>query len=380
MTILIAAGVMVIGTYFAVHTDYGADTDNVLTARVRLTQADYDTKEKLAQFAKTIQQRLENSVGIGEVMISSALPGQGTWNPTIAIDGNEYTDERNYPRANYIVNTVGSLGKLGVKLKQGRYFNSTDDGLNKSTIIVTESFVKSHFPNASPIGRRVRIVEIDGDEPHWLTIIGVVEHTIQGQSFGGRAHMPSIFRPVTQSPRYNLTIAMRMKSTEAIAIRTLRSTLSSIDRDLPAFIIKTYDEKIARNSAGIGFGSKIFLIFGVVGLILASSGIYGVMSNTVVQKTQEIGVRRALGANESRITKEFLMIGLKQLLWGVVPGLLAGGGLGFAMSSLMGTGTITLAIISITIITVISIVVMLATYLPTKRVLELEPSMALHYQ
>jgi len=221
---------------------------------------------------------------------------------------------------------------LGVKLIEGRYFNSVDNGLEKRTVMVTESFVKRHFPKESAIGKRLRIAETDGDTLRWLTIVGVVEHTIQGQSYGQTADGPSVFRPLTQTPRINLRVAMRMTADQTVTIRSLRKALVSIDPDLPAYTIKTYVEKIKRNSAGMGFGARIFLMFGIVAVILAASGIYGVMSNTINQRTQEIGIRRALGANDERITRDYLMAGFKQLLWGGVPGLLAGGGLGFGIS------------------------------------------------
>jgi len=380
MTILISASVMVVGTYQATHADYGADTNDILTARIRLTEANYGTAEKRVEFVKRLQASLENSVGVSDVMLTSALPGDYTWRPTIAIDGKEYVNEQSYPRANYIQSMPGTLKKLRVDLVAGRYFNSVDDGLEKTTAIVTDSFVRQHFKDESALGKRVRVVEADGDSPKWLTIVGVVKHTIQGQSFGMGADTPSIFRPLTQRSRINLMIAMRQKSNEALALRSLRKSLSAIDPDIPAFIIKSYNEKISRNSAGISFASKIFLIFGIVAVILACSGIYGVMSNTINQRTNEIGIRRALGANEKRITRDYLYTGIKQLLWGAIPGLLVGGGLGFALSQLMSTGNSTLIIISLSIFFIIGIVVLFATYLPTQRALLMEPSDALHYE
>ena len=380
ITVLIAAAVMVVGTYIATNADYGAETDKTLTARVRLSESNYETPEKRAQFVKTLQSRLEHSVGIGDVSLTSALPGDYTWSPTIAIEGSEYADESSYPRAHYIALSSGTLNKIGVDLKEGRYFNSSDDSLEKRTVIVTDTFAKRHYPNESPIGKRIRIAEIDDDTPRWLTIVGVVEHTIQGQSFSPNRNNPSIFRPLTQAPRFNLTIAMKLTADSTAAIRSLRKTLETIDQDLPAFLIKPYEDKIKRNTAGIGFASKIFLIFGIVAVVLASSGIYGVMSNTIVQRTQEIGVKRALGANDKRVTHEFLWSGVKQLLWGGVPGLLAGGSLGFMLAQLMATGTTALGIISLVMVTIIGSVVIFATYLPTKRALDMEPSQALRYE
>ncbi len=267
-----------------------------------------------------------------------------------------------------------------MELKDGRYFNSSDDGLDKKSVIVTDSFVAHHFPNESAIGKRVRVVELDGDEPNWLTIIGVVKHTIQGSPIEEPGKTPSVFRPFSQAPRGQMTVAMKIKTDVEDVTRTLRQTLASIDSELPAFNVELYDETISRLTAPMLFGAVLFLIFGTAAAILASSGIYGVMSNTISQKTQEIGVKRALGAVEERITKEFLMAGFNQFLWGGVPGLIIGCAMGFAMSQMFGMGSADLLFIAIGLVIVIGGVVMLASYIPTKRALLMEPSAALRYE
>ena len=382
MVILIVAGVMLVSSYLTTHADIGADTKDILTARVLLTQASYDTPEKQVSFAKTLQSRLENSPGISDVMISSALPGFWSPTPPIALEGKEYSKEgdNTYPRANYIVVTPGSLAKIGIELKQGRYFTSSDDGLDNNTVIVTDSFVASHFPDQSPLGKRLKLVEADGETPKWLTIVGVVEHTSQGPANEPRGKFSSIFRPYAQAPRQQMTIAMRMNADSAVITRTLRKTLQSIDPELPAFRIEPYAAAIARSIAPMQFISTVFLLFGIAALILASSGIYGVMSNTISQRTQEIGVKRALGADEEHITREFLKTGLKQLLAGAIPGLISGCAMGFAMSQLMGVGNANLLLIGVIMMTLIGTVVVLATYIPTKRALKMEPSQALHHE
>ncbi|MES2824515.1 MAG: ADOP family duplicated permease [Pseudomonadota bacterium] len=380
MTVLIAAAVMLVANFRATNADYGADPKNILTAQVLLIESKYDTPDKQTQFVKTLESSLQNNAGIGDVMISSALPGVVTATPTMALEGKEYTKDNGYPRANYIITTPGSLEKLGVELKDGRYFNSSDDGLDKKSVIVTDSFVAHHFPNESAIGKRVRVVELDGDEPNWLTIIGVVKHTIQGSPIEEPGKTPSVFRPFSQAPRGQMTVAMKIKTDVEDVTRTLRQTLASIDSELPAFNVELYDETISRLTAPMLFGAVLFLIFGTAAAILASSGIYGVMSNTISQKTQEIGVKRALGAVEERITKEFLMAGFNQFLWGGVPGLIIGCAMGFAMSQMFGMGSADLLFIAIGLVIVIGGVVMLASYIPTKRALLMEPSAALRYE
>lgn len=381
MIILLVASVIVIGAYKATHANYGADTDNTLTAKIVLTENTYESDDEKTQFAQTLQSRLENSTGIGNVMISTSIPGEFANTPPMAIENREYTEEGDnaYPRENYIGVTPGTLDKLGVELREGRYFNTGDDGIGKKTVIVTDSFASRHFPNDSALGKRLRIVESEGDEQSWLTIIGVVEHTVHGLPNETSGRTPSVFRPFSQAPSGELTVAMRLSSDEAAARRTLQSTLESIDSDLPAYKIETYQDSIVRLVGPLRFVSMVIILFGLAAVILAASGIYGVMANSVSQKTQEIGVKRAFGAMDERISWEFIKTGIKTLLWGGIPGLAAGLGLGLAMSKGVGAETSEIIAVAIALTIIIGAVVLMATYLPTKRALLMSPSEALRY-
>ena len=380
MTVMIIVGVIVMGSYLESDVDYGAQTDNILIAKVNLPEANYVTPESKTQFTNTLQSHLESRSDVGKVAMFSAIPGAVTMTPSVAIEGQEYTQDRGYPRANYIIVTTGSLSKLGVELKHGRYFNSSDDSLDNSTAVVTDSFASKHFPNESAIGKRIQVIEEESQNNNWLTIVGVVEHTIQGTASSDSGKMASVFRAYGQAPIYQMTIALEMKTEIPAAIKTLRTTLQSIDPELPAFHIETYKDGLSRITAPSNFMSGVLLLFGITAVIFATSGIYGVMSNTIIQRTQEIGVKRALGATEQRITREFLMAGFKQLLWGGLPGLLIGCSMAFMMSKTIGIENTSVIIIATLIISVISSVVMFATYIPTKRALKLEPSDALHYE
>lgn len=378
MAILIAAGVVVVASYNRTHEYNGANPEGILTGAILLPETAYDTPEKQAQFAQTLQSRLENAGSIGDVMMATALPGMATMKPSIALEGKVYDEKggNSYPRANYIAVTPGSLAKLDITLRDGRYFSSVDDGLAKTSVLVSDSFATRHFPDTSAIGKRIRIAEFDGAEPTWLTIVGVVEHTIHGDD----KKLPTVFRPFTQAPRLGFTLAAQMKSDTASAIQTMRRVLKSIDPDLPAYRIETYEDKISRFSAPIRFISSVFMLFAGAAVILAASGIYGVMSNTISQRTQEIGVKQALGAKEERITREFLMVGFKQLLWGGIPGLIGGSAMGFAMAQVFGLEGAAIAGIAVLMVSVIGSVVMVAAYVPTKRALQMEPSEALRYE
>jgi len=386
IVVMIAAAIIMVGSYAITHTEYGVNTNNTLTADIILSDSKYDSAKRKIQFIQTLQNRLENSNEISDVIISSALPGVSSSLANIEIDGNEYTiDNKNsYPRSNSIVVTPGSLRKLDIELINGRFFNSSDKGSNKNTVIVTDSFVARYLNNQNAIGKRIRILQNSNNnntENNWNTIIGVIKHTIQSEpSSRDRVQTPSIFRPYSQDVRSQITVALKMVSTKNEVTNTLRDVLASIDPELPAFRIETYQQIVNRNNAPTKFISGLFLLFSVAAVILAASGIYGVMSNTINQKTQEIGVKRALGARDYDITRELLLIGFKQLLWGGIPGTIVGLVLGFAMAKSFGAEGTAPFIIALVMASIITAVVMFATYIPTKRVLSLEPSDALRYQ
>jgi predicted permease len=382
MTILIAAATMVVGAYRATFADFGVKSDNLLTARTLLREVQYQTPEQKIQFINALVAQLENSPGIGKVMIASMFPADWGWTPRIALEGKEYSQVQNnaYPKVNYIMVTPGTLAKLGVELKAGRYFDNSDEGLEKKSVIVTDSFAAAHFPNESALGKRLRVVDAVGHADQWLTIIGVVNHTLYGDANNASGKMPTVFRPFSQTPKSDFTIAVEMKTDRASAVRTLRNAVAAIDPELPLFQIEDYATKKKRNGAPIRFISTIFMIFGLAAVVLAATGIYGVMSNTISQRTQEIGVKRALGAQDEQITRQFLWTGGKQLLWGGIPGAAAGCAMAFAMAHVIGIAAADLILVTTIMVSVVAGVVILATYLPTKRALQLEPGDALRYE
>jgi predicted permease len=382
MTVLIAAATMVVGAYRATVTDFGVKSDNLLTARTLLRDVHYQTPEQKTQFVNALVAQLENSPGLGKVLIATMFPADWGWTPSIALEGKDYShvQESAYPKINYVSVTPGTLEKLGVTLTAGRYLDSSDDGWGKRTVVVTDSFAAAHFPGESALGKRLRVLDAVSHADQWLTIVGVVKHTLYGDANSESGKMPSVFRPYSQAPRNDFSIAIEIKTDRPSAIRSLRNAVAAIDPELSLFQIEDYATKKQRNGAPIRFISTIFMIFGIAAVVLAGTGIYGVMANTISQRTQEIGVKRALGAQDEQIARQFLWAGGKQLLWGGIPGVAAGCAMAFAMAHVIGIGAGDLLFIVLLMVSIIAAVVLLATYLPTRRALQLEPADALRYE
>jgi len=382
MTILTVTGVILVSNYLEQQAKNAVDNSQLLTARLQMSAEHYDTPQQKIEFMTKLNNALVDNKSIQHISFSSEMPGFETTTPTIAIEGRNYASqgEHNFPRANHVTMSIGALKNLEARLIQGRFFNISDNGLDKKTVIISDSFAQLHFANESPLGKRLRIAEFDGDSPEWLTVVGVVQHISYGQPTSAKGKVATVFRPYEQRPIPLVIVALKMLDSKEVVTQALRQSLLFIDPELPAFYIETQEARLYRFRGPTRFITNVFTLFGLAAVILAASGIYGVMSNTVRQQTQEIGIKRALGADEERIIKEFLMSGWRQLLAGAVPGAFAGGALGLLMSNVMGATESMVIGITITLFVIVSIVVTFATWLPTRQALAMEPTESLRYQ
>jgi ABC-type antimicrobial peptide transport system permease subunit len=189
----------------------------------------------------------------------------------------------------------------------------------------------------------------------------------------------TLYIPFGQQPNSHMYVAFTWSGEVTGAMRTLDAALALVDADVPAFSPMSYAERAQINVAAMAFISQLFLLFGVVAVMLAGSGIYGVMSNSIARRTQEIGVKRALGASDSRVLRDFFSSALRRLMFGIVPGTLVGGAFGWMAVSLLDMNIIILALIVTVMPLLLTAIILLATWVPTRRALALEPSEALRH-
>ncbi|CAH9064593.1 hypothetical protein PSECIP111951_03169 [Pseudoalteromonas holothuriae] len=383
ITILIVAAVMITGSFKATYADYGVNTRNKLTGQITLPEEQYQTDQQKIQFVQALNSQLATHNILQDTIITSALPGFGDKRPAVAIAGQEYAKQglSSYPRANQIAVFPGTLSHLEAQLVKGRLFTNSDNKIDKHTVIVSDSFVEQYMGTEQPLGQRIQFINEDSSKGPWLTIVGVVKHIVQTMPNRDRASKtPSVYVPFAQSPRSSMYIAASIHSDMSLAKEALTNAINQVAPQLPIFNIDSLDGRLTQRVAPLRFVGGVLMLFGLASFLLAASGIYGVMANTISQRNQEIGVKRALGASEQHISKEFLISGTKQLLLGAVPGLAIGLGLGYAMSVPIGVEFSDIVIAAFVLTTLLSAVVLLATYLPTKRALVNEPAYALHNQ
>jgi putative ABC transport system permease protein len=328
------------------HIDYGYDTRGVMSARMGLMEGDYPTPEAKKQFYDRLMTQLRQNPELGAVAFTSRFRMVFSGTAPIEVDGKRYDGPR--PNANLEQVTGSFFDVTGQKLLEGRTFTDEDMDARQPVAIVNAAFALKHFGRESPIGHRFRTSNPDGTQPGpWRTIVGVVSTVRMTGPFNApnvddtgyyvpfyaapagpltsTAPLVNQFTTVVASPRAGASV-------DTLAT-VLRREVAKADANLPLYFVGTPQSQLDGFVAQNRIIASMFTIFGVVAMVLASVGIYGVMSFSVNQRRQEFGVRMALGANARRILGGVLRQGVTQIGLGLVVGLGLAYGLALAMNA-----------------------------------------------
>src|SRR6185369_3914534 len=202
--------------------------------------------------------------------------------------------------------------------KRGRFFTDADDRQAPQVVLIDEALAARYFNNRDPVGLRIKRGGPASEAP-WMTIVGVVGN-IKSDGFD-QPDQPHLYHPIFQNPAYAMAIYMRSDVAASTVSQSLREQVRALDRDLPVFGERTMTQVAAESMSRRRFTMQVFGLFGILALLLAAVGIYGVIAYSVTQRTREIGIRVALGANRSAILRWVLKQGLVLTLAGVVVGL-----------------------------------------------------------
>lgn len=359
--------------------DYGTAVEDIFTARVGLPEVEYENLEKRQQYYQNLTASLMAEPEISAVSLTRTLPGNGASYQNIALDNVDYGKKPQYPSSSAVGVAHNYFSVMEMNLREGRLFDSRDKIDSPLTAVVTDNFVNKFFKGGDVLGKRFKFVETDKD---WYTVIGVVNDVIHGQPMSYNIEKPTAFISIQQTPKRFISVVIKTTADNAGSVTGLPEKVVDIalnvERDAPLYNVKTLRDSITGRNAGMNFISELFLVFAAASMVLAFSGIYGVMSNTIVQKTQEIGIRRALGADNSDIYKHFLKQGAKQLVIGLVIGI----PMGVALVTMLEASSIAQGSLMLyfAIPAFISAVILLAIYYPVQRALKMQPCSALRYE
>jgi putative ABC transport system permease protein len=378
LALLIGAGLLVRSFWRLQNINPGFRTDHLLTLRVTLWGSKYRQGAEAVSFYERLQERLaalpgvESASATTDIMLRKLATSAGFTIENRPQDPSELALELPFDRVqpNY-------FQTMGIQLLRGRAFTAQDTRDNLRVTIVNETFVKRYFPNEDPVGKRFTFGSV-GPNTRWFTIVGVVRDS-KRQGLDQPVRIES-WMPLAQMPSGSMDVVLRTKGDPLALSNAVREAVWSLDRDLPISKIQTMEQVLSERVAQRRLNMLLLGLFALVALILAAVGIYGVMNYSVTQRTNEIGIRMALGAQTDAVLRLIVRQGMTLVLVGVVIGLATT----FAMTRLMATllfgVSATDPITFVAIAALLIGVALVACWIPARRATKVDPMVALRYE
>lgn len=374
--LLVGAGLLIKSLWRLQSVDAGLQPHNVLTFNVALPDVKYPG-EKQSQFFQALRARLENLPGVQSASGISPLPLSGDrFSISFEIDGRPVA-KKDQPSADFFVADVDYFKTMGIPISKGRDFNNYDQHKTPQVVIVSEAFAREFFPNEDPIGKRIKpgMSTFDGEKSVMREIVGVVGN-IRNRRLNTESK-PAYYVPETQVPSNQMVVVVKTTSDPHGLVSAATREVAGLDKDLAVFSTKTMDEYLASSVAAPRFNTTLLSVFAAVALTLTIVGLYGVMSYSVAQRTNEIGIRLALGAQTRDVLTLVISQGLRLMLLGLVIGLVGAFGLMRLLSSLLFGVTAKDPLTFAGAALVLGLVSLLACYLPARRATRVDPIEAL---
>jgi putative ABC transport system permease protein len=373
LVLLIGAGLMVRSFVEMLRADLGIKAENVLALQVSLARETYTEDDKKRAFYEQLLPRVAALPGVVKAGGVSIVPfSSGDQSSTFQIVGQTPFPQGQEPDASTRVATPDYFEAIGTALRRGRLFNGQDDAKATRVVLINEAFANKFLPGQNPIGQRLNF---GGDEKQAQEIIGVVADVKNDDL--DEAPDPTAYSPYLQNARLTMNLVVRGAQDPTRLASAIRNEVQALDPNLPVSNIKPVDQMIDERISPKRLMTYILAVFGLIALLLASIGIYGVMSYAVSQRTQEIGVRMALGAQTGDVLKLVIRNGMTMAFVGVAIGLAGAYALTRLLQNLLfrvtPTDLMTFAAVTIALI----VVALIACYVPARRATRVDPLVAL---
>ncbi len=380
--LLIGAGLLINSFLHLRNVDPGFRAERALTMKIVLPEPRYADKEQRGVFYRELIRRVETLPGVSSAAVATNLPLTESGNSVgVSIEGHADPAPDRVPIVITRIISPRYFETMGIPLLKGRAFTEEDksESESPSVIVVSETTARSFWPGEDALGKHIKVGSPSNNDNKWLTVIGVVKDVRQFELVV--EPKPQMYLPFTQANFFEPRALVVKTNLEPLSLAaTVRKTVWEIDKDQPVSDIASMEHIVSESVARQRFSMLLLGIFAGLALVLAAVGIYGVMSYSVAQRTHEIGIRMALGAQKKDVLKLTIGQGLKLVLIGVAIGLGAAFILTRVIASLLfgvsATDPITFVAISLVLIGV----AMLASLIPALRAMKVDPMFALRYQ
>jgi len=380
LVLLIGAGLLINSFLRLRNVDPGFRADNLLTMKIVLPEPKYEDFERRQAFYTDLVQRVQSIAGVRSAAVTTNLPLYRQGNSiTVRIEGRPEPPPGQEQVVVTRIISPGYFDTMTIPLLSGRNLNDQDVATSRNaSAVISETMARRFWPNEDPVGKRFAPGRVTSDED-WINVVGVVKDVRQFElTAEPRPQMYLSYRQAGFFAPRDLVVKTDIEPTSMAA--TVRNAVWEIDKDQPVSDIRTMEAILADSIARQRFSMLLLAIFAGVALILAAVGIYGVMSYSVAQRTHEIGIRMALGAQTGAVLKLAVGYGMKLVIVGIVVGLIAA----FALTRLMSTLLFGVTATDPTTFTLISLLLVgvaaLASYIPARRATKVDPIIALRYE
>ena len=380
LVLLVGAGLLVKNFTALLKVNEKYHPESILAMNFILPELRYKAPPSRVYCDEQVLQRLSTLPTVQSAAMVSEVPyanGGGADIKAFSAEGHATRDRGEANTA--IVQTVSPnyFVLMQIALREGRELADTDGDGTLPVAVISKSLARRYFPEEKPLGKRLKVGQA-ADESPWLTIVGIVDDV--HYSWINKDDIPTIYRTYRQAPPLYASMVLRTAGDPRALVHNVRSEVGAVDPELSLYSIKPLDEVISDSIVGIAYVAVMMGILGIIALVLASVGVYGVMSYAVGERTQEIGIRMAMGATANDIQRMVLKKGALLTLIGMGIGLPVAFALASALSSLLFGVKVADPVAFIVLPLVLAAVATLACYLPSRRAVRVDPLVALRYE
>lgn len=375
--LLVAAGLLMRSFASLTSVSPGFQTQNIVRADVSLPQFQYSTHQQWSAFGDDLLRRVQAEPGLADSAIGAPLPMNGTGNLGFSIVGAAPPKPGTVQTADYVAVSPGYFHVLGIPLLHGRDFSSQDSFSASPVTVISESLARTYFPGQDPIGRQMAF-SFPPAAAVSRQIVGIVADV--HDSSLAKPPGPMMYVPFAQGPFWGAEVVVKSQLSTSAVAAAIRRDVAQIDKDLPVTDVSTLADLVDTTVAEPRFRTLLLGLFAALALLLAAAGIFGVISYSVSRRTQEIGIRIALGASPSNVLRLVFGESFQIILGGLAVGIPAALGVTHFLSTLLFGIRAVDPVTFLAVPLVLAAVALSASYIPMRRAMRVDPLVALRYE